>query len=107
VLESEELVGRKKTSAGNTGRAGAGRGGGRRNLHPTVKPIELMRWLCRLVTPTGGFILDPFAGSGTTGCAAALEGFHFVGVELDETHARLARDRIAYWDAFAKKGKAA
>jgi DNA modification methylase len=56
-----------------------------------------MRWLCRLVTPPGGFILDPFAGSGTTGCAAALEGFHFAGVELDPVHTRLAMDRIAYW----------
>jgi DNA modification methylase/16S rRNA G966 N2-methylase RsmD len=78
-------------------RAGAGRTGGRRNPHPTVKPIELMRWLCRLVTPPGGWILDPFTGSGTTGCAAAGEGFNFVGVELGELHARLARDRIAYW----------
>jgi site-specific DNA-methyltransferase (adenine-specific) len=78
-------------------RTGAGRGGGRRNPHPTVKPLELMRWLVRLVTPPGGFVLDPFAGSGTTGCAAAIEGFHFAGIELDPTHTRLAMDRIAYW----------
>lgn len=84
-------------------RTGAGRGGGRRNPHPTVKPIELMRWLCRLVTPPGGFVLDPFTGSGTTGCAAALEGFHFAGVELDPTHTRLAMDRIAYWAARANR----
>ena len=45
-----------------------------RNVHPTVKPIELMRWLVRLVTPPGGTVLDPFAGSGSTGCAAVLEG---------------------------------
>jgi DNA modification methylase len=85
-------------------RTGAGRGGGRRNPHPTVKPLELMRWLVRLVTPQGGFVLDPFAGSGTTGCACALEGFHFAGVELDPAHVRLAMDRIAYW---AKQAKAA
>jgi hypothetical protein len=78
-------------------RTGAGRGGGRRNPHPTVKPLELMRWLVRLVTPPGGFVLDPFTGSGSTGCACALEGFHFAGVELDPTHTRLAMDRIAYW----------
>jgi len=87
-------------------RAGAGRTGGRRNPHPTVKPIELMRWLCRLVTPAGGWIVDPFVGSGTTGAAAALEGFNFVGVELGELHARLARDRIAYWMAQIAAGTA-
>lgn len=53
-----------------------------KNNHLTVKPIKLMRWLCRLVTPPGGVVLDPFLGSGTTGCAAMLEGFDFVGCEL-------------------------
>ena len=71
--------------------------GARANRHPTVKPIDAMRWLCRLVTRPGGLILDPFAGSGTTGCAAALEGFHFVGCEMDEAHAALAAARIAHW----------
>lgn len=69
--------------------------GERRNRHPTVKPIALMRWLCRLVTPAGGLVLDPFAGSGTTGCAAVLEQLRFYGVELDEAYADLARRRIA------------
>ncbi|MFZ9739953.1 MAG: DNA methyltransferase, partial [Prochlorotrichaceae cyanobacterium] len=67
------------------------------NNHPTVKPIELMRYLCRLVTPPGGTVLDPFLGSGTTGCAAALEGFHFVGIELDPEYIKIARARIKYW----------
>jgi DNA modification methylase len=71
--------------------------GARANRHPTVKPIDAMRWLCRLVTRPGGLVLDPFAGSGTTGCAAALEGFRFVGCEMDEAHADLARRRIAHW----------
>jgi len=94
----EATGGREEGSAGvNNPRAGAGRGGGRRNPHPTVKPLALMRWLCKLVTPPGGFIIDPFAGSGTTGCAAALEGFHFAGIELDPVHVRLAMDRINYW----------
>jgi site-specific DNA-methyltransferase (adenine-specific) len=98
VLSGGDATDREDGSAGvNNPRAGAGRGGGRRNPHPTVKPLELMRWLVRLVTPPGGFVLDPFAGSGTTGCACALEGFHFGGVELDEVHSRLAMDRIAYW----------
>ena len=56
----------------------------RLNVHPTVKPIEVMRWLIRLACPEGGTVLDPFMGSGTTGCAAVEEGRHFVGIELDE-----------------------
>jgi DNA modification methylase len=71
--------------------------GKRANRHPTVKPIALMRWLVRLVTPPGGVVLDPFTGSGTTGCAAALESFGFIGCEMDEGHADLARRRIAHW----------
>ena len=69
----------------------------RRNHHPTVKPIALMRWLCRLVTPPGGLIVDPFTGSGTTGIAASVEGFSFAGCELSEEFARIARERIAYF----------
>lgn len=65
------------------------------NTHPTVKPTELMRWLCRLVTPKGGTVLDPFAGSGSTGKAARLEGFGFIGVELSPAYAEIARKRIA------------
>jgi DNA modification methylase len=64
------------------------------NHHPTVKPTDLMRWLCRLVTPPGGLILDPFTGSGSTGKAASLEGFRFVGIELDATYAAIAERRI-------------
>lgn len=98
VLSGGDMTDREEGAPGATNpRSGAGRGGQRRNMHPTVKPLALMRWLVRLVTPPGGFVLDPFAGSGTTGCACALEGFHFAGVELDPTHARLCVDRIAYW----------
>lgn len=64
------------------------------NNHPTVKPTDLMRWLCRLVTPTGGLVLDPFAGSGSTGRGAIAEGFQFVGIELDPEYARIAEARI-------------
>ena len=71
----------------------ADRGAG--NTHPTVKPTELMRYLCRLVTPPGGVVLDPFMGSGSTGKAAELEGFSFVGIELDHTYIEIARRRIA------------
>ena len=70
---------------------------GEGNHHPTVKPIALMRWLCRLVTPAGGTVLDPFTGSGTTGCAAALEGFGFVGIEREAEYVAIAERRIAHW----------
>ena len=68
-----------------------------RNTHPTVKPIALMRWLVRLVTPPGGLVLDPFTGSGTTGIAAGLEGFRFLGMEQDASYSALADARIAWW----------
>ena len=71
----------------------------RRNHHPTVKPIALMRWLCRLVTPPNGLILDPFNGSGSTGCAAVLEGFRYIGCELEAEYVEIARCRIAYWES--------
>jgi DNA modification methylase len=70
---------------------------GQRSSHPTVKPISLMRWLCRLVTPPGGTILDPFTGSGTTGCAAVLEGFDFIGIEREPEYVAIAEARIAWW----------
>jgi site-specific DNA-methyltransferase (adenine-specific) len=65
-----------------------------KNHHPTVKPTSLMRYLCRLVTPPNGTILDPFMGSGSTGKAAALEGFNFIGIELDQDYANIAQSRI-------------
>jgi site-specific DNA-methyltransferase (adenine-specific) len=69
----------------------------RANYHPTVKPVELMRWLVRLITPPGGTVLDPFAGSGSTGIAAALEGFEFIGIEKDPSYVEIAEARIAHW----------
>ena len=65
-----------------------------KNIHPTVKPTELMRYLCRLVTPKGGVVLDPFMGSGSTGKAAIAEGFGFVGIELNEEYFEIACARI-------------
>lgn len=67
----------------------------RANHHPTVKPLALMQWLCRLITPRGGLILDPFCGSGSTGRAAIAEGFRFVGIEMEPEYAVIARARIA------------
>lgn len=66
-----------------------------RNPHPTVKPTALMQYLCRLVTPPGGTVLDPFCGSGSTGKAAMLEGFNFVGMEREAEYVEIARRRIA------------
>jgi DNA modification methylase/transcriptional regulator with XRE-family HTH domain len=67
---------------------------GEGNGHPTVKPTELMRYLCRLVTPPGGVVLDPFMGSGSTGKAAVLEGFQFIGIEREAEYLEIARGRI-------------
>lgn len=66
----------------------------RANHHPTVKPVALMEWLVRLVTPPGGTVLDPFLGSGTTGCAAVRLGFEFVGIEREAEYAAIAERRI-------------
>ena len=91
-----EAVNRKKGSAGiNNPRAGAGRTAGQiKNFHPTVKPINLMRWLVRLVTPPGGVVLDPFLGSGTTCAAAIIEGRKSIGIEVSPAYAGIARARM-------------
>jgi len=69
----------------------------RANHHPTVKPITLMRHLVRLVTPKGGTVLDPFMGSGSTGCAAMLEGMRFVGIDITAEYVDIAERRILHW----------
>lgn len=83
------------TAGLNSPRAGAGRSTSKiRNHHPCVKPLSLMRYLVRLVTPPGGTVLDHFAGSGTCGVAAVMEGFGYVGIELDAEYYRIAKARI-------------
>jgi DNA modification methylase len=77
----------------------------RRNVHPTVKPIGVMRWLVRLVTPPGGLVLDPFAGSGSTGVAALLEGRSFLGLERAPEYADIACARLTHWAATAAREK--
>lgn len=93
-----EVTDRNEGSAGiESPRAGAGRRREEtRNHHPTVKPTDLMRYLCRLVTPPGGTVLDPFMGSGSTGKGAALEGFDFVGIEREAEYITIARARIGH-----------
>jgi DNA modification methylase len=97
LAHPSQITGRKIGSAG----AKAGGYAGttetpKRNVHPTVKPTDLMAYLCRLVTPKGGIVLDPFCGSGSTGKAAVREGFNFIGIELDPEYANIARARIEH-----------
>jgi DNA modification methylase len=89
-----ECTDREEGSAGLTPRAGAGRTGGGRNYHPTVKPVELMRWLVKLVTPINGTVLDPFLGSGTTGMACKYEQRQFIGIEREAEYIAIAEQRI-------------
>jgi site-specific DNA-methyltransferase (adenine-specific) len=81
----QKLNGEKRTDGGNN--------------HPTVKPIELMKYLIRLITPPGGTVLDPFSGSGSTGCAVVELGYEYIGCELDEKYVAIARRRIEAWYA--------
>lgn len=92
-----EATGRKEGSAGTKNpRAGAGRTGGAKNYHPTIKAQALMRWLIRLITPPGGVVLDPFCGSGSTGVAAIAEGHEFIGIEQSENYCEIAKARLEH-----------
>jgi DNA modification methylase len=77
------------------------------NDHPTVKPLELMRWLTRLAVPEGGLVLDPFCGSGSTGCAAILENRRFIGIERDVDYVEIANARITHWEQLDPDQRAA
>jgi DNA modification methylase len=103
-VSAADITGRKPGSAGlQNPRAGVRAGSmdrdvlvrAARNTHPTVKPIELMRWLVRLVTPPGGKVLDPFTGSGTTGMACRYELREFFGIEREAEYVAIAERRIA------------
>lgn len=96
VSGAERAGGRKEGSPGLVNPRSGTRAEGR-NDHISVKPLSLMRWLCRLVTPPGGTVLDPFMGSGSTGVAAHLEGFAFIGCEIDPHHASTAELRIRHY----------
>jgi DNA modification methylase len=67
------------------------------NNHPTVKNLALMKYLCTLITPPGGVVLDMFMGSGSTGCAAVLCGFKFIGIEIEKDYCELSKKRIVHW----------
>jgi DNA modification methylase len=93
-----EITGRESDAPGcKPPRSGKSASGAIRNTHPTVKPVALMRWCVRLVTPPGGVVLDPYAGSGSTGCGAVPHGFRFIGCELHAEHVAIANARIAWW----------
>jgi site-specific DNA-methyltransferase (adenine-specific) len=98
-VEAERVRGARAPDSGSAARffyqakaSKKDRGDG--NGHPTVKPTDLMRYLCRLVTPPAGVVLDPFMGSGSTGKAAVLEGFRFIGIEREAEYLEIARGRI-------------
>jgi site-specific DNA-methyltransferase (adenine-specific) len=103
---ASEMTGRKEGSAGlvmkhedgsDKANAYAGTtGAARQNFHPTVKPTSLMEYLVKLVTPPGGVVLDPFTGSGSTGKAAILQGFDFIGIELTEEYLPIIHGRLKY-----------
>lgn len=86
----------KRGNTEHTGDSGMNTVKMRGNHHPTVKPTDLMAYLCRLVTPKGGTVLDPFMGSGSTGKAAMLEGFNFIGIDLTPEYVEIARARIEF-----------
>jgi site-specific DNA-methyltransferase (adenine-specific) len=95
-----DMVDREPDSAGmNSPRAGAGRTSGAKNFHPTVKPTSLMEYLIKLVTPPNGTVLDPFTGSGSTGKAAILQGFDFIGIEMTEEYLPIIEDRLKHAEA--------
>jgi site-specific DNA-methyltransferase (adenine-specific) len=97
-VAGHDIVSRKEGSAGlDNPRAGAGRKAkSRKNSHNTIKPVRLMRWLCRLLTPPGGTVLEPFMGSGTTGVAASLEGFDCLSAEFTPEYHAIAEARIGH-----------
>jgi DNA modification methylase len=95
-MEEQQFV-QWQTGNGASGKPSSmseGRDTKRKNTHPTVKPTDLMKYLVRMVTPKGGAVLDPFMGSGSTGKAAKLEGFDFIGIEMDEEYFQIAQARI-------------
>jgi DNA modification methylase len=97
-----EITGRKAGSAGahNGGYAGMTETP-RKNIHPTVKPTSLMEYLIKLVTPANGTVLDPFTGSGSTGKAAILQGFDFIGIEMTEEYLPIIEGRLKHAEAKA------
>ena len=109
---SEDLPERGKVFNGKSGKSAGNAPGSvedkfttqpARNFHPTVKPTDLMRYLIKLVTPAGGTVLDPFTGSGSTGKAALLDGYQFIGIELTEDYLPIIEGRLNWANQQAAK----
>jgi len=94
-LESKDVAGKNGNKYMGVDSAGT-RSADIKNFHPTVKPTKLMAWLCRLLTPKGGIVLDTFLGSGTTGVSASMEGFKFIGTEMNPEYCDIALQRIKH-----------
>jgi len=75
-----------------------------KNNHPTVKPKELCRYLCRMITPKDGIVLDLFMGSGSVGIGAIMEGFKFIGIDKEEDYIKIAQARLEYWNKYKRQG---
>ena len=91
-----------RTNKETADKFGCERKGTAKNHHPTVKPVALMTYLCRLITPPNGIVLDPFMGSGSTGISALLEGFRFCGMEMDNDYFKIAEARINSYEEYRK-----
>jgi|TARA_R100000081_G_C4819749_1_gene178508 site-specific DNA-methyltransferase (adenine-specific) len=94
-LQSKDVAGKNGNKYMGVDSAGT-RSSDIKNFHPTVKPTKLMAWLCRLLTPKGGIVLDTFLGSGTTGVSASMEGFKFIGTEMNPEYCDIALQRIKH-----------
>ena len=104
--ELEERPGPDTLNSGHRETSGSRSSYSRQNFHPTVKPTDLMRYLIKLVTPPGGVVLDPFTGSGSTGKAAILDGFDFIGIELTEEYLPIIEGRLANAEQQVAEAKA-
>lgn len=102
-VEQPKIYADDKWSKENMGNTPAVKREPVKNNHPTVKPVKLMQYLVRLVTPKGGTVLDPFMGSGTTGIACKLEGFKFIGIEREAEYIEIAKARIIAWELSAQE----
>lgn len=104
----EDKEGGQKFSDGHTNKTMLKTGSGNdrnilsKNNHPTIKPVKLMSYLCNLITPTNGVILDPFMGSGSTGISALLNNYRFIGIELDPDYLKIAEQRINSFELYRK-----
>lgn len=99
-FEDIKFVGRDELANGNQDEPFKKRPRIMKNNHPTVKPINLMTYLCNLITPEGGTILDPFMGSGSTGIAALLQGYNFLGIDMDPEYTKVAEGRISNYEKY-------